>query len=167
MAGSIETKAISASNLKLKLKLTEDELGNYCYKAFKKIRIKGKKIRPINKKISSLINERNSLARIGCICKKEFPIKRDLEAHKKAHTAKLKFECNECGKDCKLKEGLRNHIKKHEDQKFSCTECGKQFKREDIFVFHLNVHAEKTHYKRPTKSSLCDIYEKHFTGKVI
>ena len=28
MAGSIETKAISASNLKLKLKLTEAELGN-------------------------------------------------------------------------------------------------------------------------------------------
>ena len=27
MAGSIETKAISASNLKLKLKLTEAELG--------------------------------------------------------------------------------------------------------------------------------------------
>ena len=28
LAGSIETKAISASNLKLKLKLTEAELGN-------------------------------------------------------------------------------------------------------------------------------------------
>ena len=28
VAGSIETKAISASNLKLKLKLTEAELGN-------------------------------------------------------------------------------------------------------------------------------------------
>ena len=28
MAGSIETKTISASNLKLKLKLTEAELGN-------------------------------------------------------------------------------------------------------------------------------------------
>ena len=29
MTGSIETKAISASNLKLKLKLTDAELGNY------------------------------------------------------------------------------------------------------------------------------------------
>ena len=29
VAGSIETKAISASNLKLKLKLSEAELGNY------------------------------------------------------------------------------------------------------------------------------------------
>ena len=31
MAGSIETKAISASNLKLKLKLTEAELGKRRY----------------------------------------------------------------------------------------------------------------------------------------
>ena len=30
VAGSFETKAISASNLKLKLKLTEAELGNKC-----------------------------------------------------------------------------------------------------------------------------------------
>ena len=38
MAGSIETKAISASNLKLKLKLTEAELGNNIYRAFERMR---------------------------------------------------------------------------------------------------------------------------------
>ena len=31
VGGSIETKAISASNLELKLKLTEAELGNKCH----------------------------------------------------------------------------------------------------------------------------------------
>ena len=49
VAGSIETKAISASNLKLKSKLTEAELGNnvlFSLHACKKIRIEESYITP-------------------------------------------------------------------------------------------------------------------------
>ena len=45
-------------------------LDNECSKAFKKIRIKDRKMKPISRKISSLIYKRNNIIRVGCVCGK-------------------------------------------------------------------------------------------------
>ena len=58
MAGSNETKAISASNLKLKLKLTEAELGNtHFYKNVEYISVYKKCLFVAKKSIKSQIKK--------------------------------------------------------------------------------------------------------------
>ena len=115
-------------------------LNDHCSKAFKKIRIKEKKLKPINKKISSLINKRNELVRTGCICLSQLLTRKYDEDHEEEHESRQKSKCKECGKYFKLRKGLHMHMKKHEGKKFCCSECGKQFNKEQTFTLHTKIH---------------------------
>ena len=60
-------------------------LNSHCSKAFRKIRIKDKKMKPINKKISSLIDKRNEIVKNGCVCEKSFERRKSINIHSKKH----------------------------------------------------------------------------------
>ena len=145
-------------------------LNYHCSKAFKKIRIKDKKYKPINKDVRRLIDERNNLIRFGCICESEFAVKTELKVHQGKHTDSLKFECKQCGKSFRMKEGLHMHMRKHSDTKIVCAECGKQFNSEKGFDVHMKVHDRKTdlqsYQKKKKNSGLAELFPCPICSKI-
>ena len=69
-------------------------------------------MKPINKKISNLIDKRNKIVTVGCFCGKRF------------------------GRE----ENLNTHSKKHEGKNFICAECDKTFRTKKVFTNHLRLH---------------------------
>ena len=119
-------------------------LASHCKKAFKKIRIRDKKIKPINKKIASLIDKRNDLIRIGCICKTQSTRRYSAEDNTQKHEVNTKLKCGVCTKTFKRRESLNLHKEKHIKKKNVCAECGKQFKNITSLRLHRNIHVRKT-----------------------
>ena len=103
-------------------------LNSYCTRAFKKIRINHKKLKPPDKKISELINKRNEMIVKGCVCGKKFGLQSEVQKHKGENTYKSK-------------KGFNFHVKNHtKGEEFVCQECGKQFIRGEIFESHMKQH---------------------------
>ena len=133
-------------------------LDSECSKAFKKIRIKDRKMKPISKKISNLIDKRNSISKIGCTCEKNSLKRKDLILHTKSHT-ETRFTCEECVKNFTTRRFYQLHIKKeHTDKgKFICEICGKRFEKKVNFYKHKKAHTKNSNYQ-------CGKCEKRFVN---
>ena len=119
-------------------------LEKHCSKAFRKIRIKDKKTRPLSKKIATLINKRNSLTRIGCICNEKIINQSNVQNHPWRHGEKPKFNCKECNKCFGERRRLYLHEGKHRNLKCVCEECGKQCNGRVSLKLHAKQHSRKT-----------------------
>ena len=86
---------------------------SYCSTAFKKIRIRDKKMKPINKKISSLIDRRNTIISVGCLCGKSFGREEKLKTHSGGKHAERMFSCEVCEKRFHSRKVLKNHLRSH------------------------------------------------------
>ena len=99
-------------------------LFSYCSTAFKKIRLRNKKMKPISKKISYLIDKRNKLNTVGCFCDKRFGREENLKTHSKKHEGN-NFFCGECEKTFRSRKVFRNHLRLHRRaQEIECKFCG-------------------------------------------
>ena len=106
----------------------------YCSTAFKKIRIRNKKMKPINKKISNLIDKRNKIVTVGCFCGKRFGREENLNTHSKKHEGK-NFICAECDKTFRTKKVFTNHLRLHKrTQIIECKFCGDKKAAIDIAI---------------------------------
>ena len=122
-------------------------LNSHCSKAFRKIRIKDKKMKPINKKISSLIDKRNEIVKNGCVCEKSFERRKSINIHSKKHVHPSlvgKLLCEECGK-CFTKMGkFKLHTKIHAGKKEElCELCGKTCNNHDHIENHVSQHRRR------------------------
>ena len=117
---------------------------SHCTKAFKKIRIRDKKMKPLNKKIVCLINKRNYLKKMGCVCETQLPLRFYVKNHKRNHAENIKYQCDQCKKVFKTKTSLNLHEQIHIIKKVVCTECGKQFEKVKNFSIHRKMHEGKT-----------------------
>ena len=103
-------------------------LKTQCSKSFKKIRIQNKKMKPISKKISNLIDKRNYLEKNGCVCE-------ELKKHVIKHTKKNPFQCKECGKTFLYNGRFKNHLRVHRGkQDESCSGCEKELTSINIAI---------------------------------
>ena len=126
-------------------------LNSHCAKAFKKIRIKDKKMKPINKNIANLIDKRNKIFMNGCVCAKSFERRKSLTIHSKKHaktTVVGKLICEECGK-CFTKNGkFKLHTKIHTRKKEDlCEICGKNCHNHDHIDNHVSQHRRRKENK--------------------
>ena len=109
-------------------------LNNECSKACKKIRIKDRNMEPISKKMGRLIDKRNNIIRVGCVCWKSGFRMGNLNLHTMKYTERI-FCCEECEKNFTPKCCYQVHMKKkHKDKKDNliCEPCGKQFERKKV-----------------------------------
>ena len=105
--------------------------------------------------------------RHGCkYCLKFFVNKQSLDRHIiNKHTKKEKIICSQCGKEFASKDGLKSHLKKHEEGhsfQHPCQICGKIYKNESHLYRHCNItghtfpNNDKTQPdKRFTKCEIC------------
>ena len=145
-------------------------LNFHCAKAFKKIRINNKKMKPISQKISALINDRNELVKKGCVCQKTLETESNAEKHQGNHS-RLKTVCKECGKQFIRIESLKIHMTNHsanaanvtlfgkkeitrrhlpkqtKSSKYRCKKCGKTFHFFKTMKEHLKAHKEGQKYE--------------------
>ena len=141
------------ASLKEKIDNWKQVLISHCSKAFKKIRIKNKKIQPISKKIAKLINRRNELTRMGCVCGKQTTIKTHVKNHPEKHNDKEKRICSSCGKQFQTMENLQMHMKTHiihKKSKYSysdCDVCGEKFNDNMHKTKHETEHKKKISYE--------------------
>jgi len=62
-------------------------------------------------------------------------------------TDPAEVSCEVCGKHCVTRARLKEHMKKHSDEKnFICMECGKRFKGEDGLKAHMKLHRGEYDY---------------------
>ena len=129
-------------------------LMSHCSKAFKKIRIRDRKIKPISNKIARLIDKRNELTRIGCVCGKAFGLKTHAKKHSEKHIEKAKFVCYNCGKQLETKNNLQLHVKTHTGLKdYHCDKCDSRY----MSSVDLTVHEKSKH-----GCLSCDVCEQNF-----
>ena len=130
-------------------------LSNYCSKAFKKIRIKDKKLKPINVNLSRLIDKRNNLARIGCSCGKRFNHQYKVQEHQPKHTS-IKLDCKDCGKQFLRIDSLKLHMSKHRSiQNFTCNKCEIRCKIDSDLQAHKILKHTSTGSKHTLKCYEC------------
>jgi len=92
------------------------------------------------------MHEFESVPHYDCIhCSKKFKLEPSKEQHEKTCRAapwnKFKHVCEICGKICKNKYLLNDHIGTHDGAKFKCKVCGKCFKRRPTLVKHEEIHS--------------------------
>ena len=114
-------------------------LMSHCSKAFKKIRIRDKKTKPISKTVAKLIDKRNEMKRIGCVCAKQFGINTHAKNSQEKHTEKAKFICYNCGKQFKTYNNYQLHMKTHTGFKdHHCDKCESRYMRSIDLTIHNN-----------------------------
>ena len=121
-------------------------LESHCSAVFKKIRIKDKKVKPVSKKLSNLINKRNNLVKIGCNCGKKFRTESNQQEHLKNYTEK-NSQCTKCDKMFKTTATLIAHTTKHNEDIYNlCTKCGKNLKSQENLNIHKMNHTGTENY---------------------
>ena len=142
-------------------------LEKHCSIAFKKIRIKDNKTKPLSKRITSLINKRNSLTKIGCICEDKFANEPNMQDHQWRHEGKSKFNCKECTKCFEDRKALLTHVEKHRNSKWVCEECGKQTKGRESLKIHAKIHAGEMKYQNLNRKTYLNKHKSiHTEGKL-
>ncbi|GMR37486.1 hypothetical protein PMAYCL1PPCAC_07681, partial [Pristionchus mayeri] len=62
-------------------------------------------------------------------------------AHLRIHDGKMPFECTNCGREFRLRDGLVKHMRTHTGERpYPCQVCGKNFKRIHHRKKHLQQH---------------------------
>ncbi|GMT15289.1 hypothetical protein PFISCL1PPCAC_6586, partial [Pristionchus fissidentatus] len=62
-------------------------------------------------------------------------------AHLRIHEGKMPFECTNCGREFRLRDGLVKHMRTHTGERpYPCQVCGKNFKRIHHRKKHLQQH---------------------------
>ena len=130
-------------------------LNSHCSKAFKKIRLNDKKTKPISKNVSKLINERNKLAKMGCVCEKTSETKSYMKEPRQKHVGQ-KLVCEECGKQMIGLEKLRFHMNKHNikrnsnfgtKKQFLCDLCDQHFSKKQYLLKHITEYKKESSIK--------------------
>ena len=111
-----------------------------CKKAFKKIRITNNKRRkPINPKLSVLINIRNKMQQSGKI----FASNSTSMNHKVKHRNEISFKCVECGKLFRIRQSFNFHTKKHAGVlDIQCKNCKQKYLKLDNLKDHEEDHSQ-------------------------
>ena len=98
-------------------------------------------------------------------CTEVFSSQNGLSKHQSSvHEIESKAEngsfhvCEECGKQCTTKGGLKDHMKKHStEKKFMCMICGKKLKRSTTLAMHMKIHTGERDFQ-------CDKCESSFVS---
>lgn len=98
-------------------------------------------------------------------CTEVFSSQNGLSKHQSSvHEIESKSEngsfhvCEECGKQCTTKGGLKDHMKKHStEKKFMCMICGKKLKRSTTLAMHMKIHTGERDFQ-------CDKCESSFVS---
>ncbi len=98
------------------------------------------------------------------ICGKCFNNRNDIGRHKKKHSGKKPFKCDDCGRDFACKYSLKSHIKciheKNVDPKIlSCFSC-------DI-IFYTFTEFDKHNFEVHQLNPSCDVCGKSFTDRYV
>ena len=80
-------------------------------------------------------------------CGKCFFSRKDLIAHRAAHTGETPITCSNCGKSFVNKTTLSIHMRIHTGEKpYVCTQCGKRFTQNGSLKIHLRIHSGEKPY---------------------
>ncbi|XP_045115885.1 zinc finger protein 12-like isoform X3 [Portunus trituberculatus] len=83
----------------------------------------------------------------------------DLEAGSSSHRKERKFECQQCDKTFRSKQGLKLHtLRRSGVRNFECPKCGKKFSQKGHLNIHILTHSDVRNYK-------CLVCGKKFTTK--
>ena len=124
-------------------------LNSHCKNAFKKIRINPKKkMKPLNPKISSLIDDRNKLVKKmvnGRKCAKAVQQEGQMSIHTMNHTHNEENYCESCAKEFKAQTKFNMHIKQIHEVKgiLKCYFCADEFGKASQLKNHLSYHKLK------------------------
>ncbi|XP_037972619.2 zinc finger protein 501 [Plutella xylostella] len=78
------------------------------------------------------------------VCLIKFKSKQVMLNHKKTHSDRKKFVCNECEKEFTAKASLKQHIGKIHNQihRHKCQVCGDRFENSNLAMAHMKTHTE-------------------------
>ncbi|XP_044727707.1 zinc finger protein 260-like [Chrysoperla carnea] len=94
------------------------------------------------------------------ICQRKFVSEENLNAHQKLIHSVVEEEliCEQCGKICKNKHRLAEHLNTHNARIFNCDECAKCFKSMQVLKIHKLTHSG-------IKMFECDVCGKKFSRR--
>ncbi|MCL4128944.1 UNVERIFIED_CONTAM: hypothetical protein GTU68_039818 [Idotea baltica] len=89
-----------------------------------------------------LTHEENPIHTFQCsVCSKPFKVKEYLKQHMRKHIGEKPYDCELCSKSFSAKNELNRHKISHSSARpFSCEHCGKKFKLKHNLTAHIKAH---------------------------
>lgn len=109
-----------------------------------------------------------SLWKYTCeICNRKFPLKINLDSHKKTHTGEKNFPCHLCDRKCINMSVLKRHLQTHSHLFFyKCDICDQGYK----YQKSLDIHKAKAHgigtikIQQTVKKFICPLCSKAYSA---